>query len=335
MGSTIKDVAKKAGVAPSTVSRVIHKHPKISKETKIRVRQAMKELGYHPNAAARSLARGKTHTLGLIIPNSEEELFVKPFFILAMRGLSIAARRKGYNIMFSFSNNEREEVESLKQFAHQNIVDAVILMTSRNGDKSMACLEEENCPYVVIGQPDRQFHKALWVDNDNRKAMYLMVQYFLNRGKKRIAFLGGPESFMVTRNRLTGYREALASYGIPNDENLIYMGKGFQETSGYEGAKKLLGTSSPDAIVAADDFLAMGVLDYMKESGRMIPLSGFNNSMKGSLISPSLTSVDIQSEKLGASAAELLIGNLESQNERRQNLIVETKLIERESSLLK
>ncbi len=332
MSVTIKDVARKAGVAPSTVSRVIHGNPKISEETQERVRQAMGVLGYHPNAAARSLARGRSYTLGLMIPNSEDDLFVKPFFIMAMRGLSIEAQRRGYNIMFSFSSGEEEEVSLLKRFVRTNVVDGVILMTSRRDDKCMAFLEEKNCPYVVIGRPESRFLHALWVDNDNVRAMYNLVAYFLKAGRRRIAFLGGPADFSVTRDRLRGYRDALKAHGVERDDSLVFLAPGFQERDGYALAGKILSGAMADAIAAADDFLALGMASYMEERGTILPIAGFNNTMKGSVIRPRLTSVDIQPELLGTRAAELLIGHLEGEDSLPPYSIVETILMEREST---
>ena len=258
MGITIKDVAEKAAVAPSTVSRVIHNNSRISEETRRRVRQAMDELGYHPNAAARSLARGKTRTLGLIIPDSEEDLFVKPFFTQALRGLSIEAKKQGYNIMFTFSVSQEEELSSLEQFVRQNIVDGIVLMTARDDDRSMAFLEEKDCPYVVIGRPAQNYRKALWVDNDNLDAMFRMCRYFLQQGKKKIAFLGGPLTYRVTRNRLEGYKKALKEGGISPEDELIYLGSDFMESDGFKGMEKILSRGMPDAVVAADDSLAIG-----------------------------------------------------------------------------
>jgi len=334
MRVTIKDVAEKAGVAPSTVSRVIHENPKISVDTQVKVKQAMDELGYHPNAAARSLARGRTHTLGLIIPNSEKDLFVKPFFIRAMRGLSIEAQRNGYNIMFSFSNSEEEEVLFLKRYVRQNVIDGVILMTSRENDKCMAFLEEKEFPYVVIGRPENQYSHALWVDNDNFQAMYNMVNYFLSMGYKNIAFIGGPEGFSVTRDRLRGYREALRTHGIDSSEALIRQTEEFEEEQGYKAIAHILSSTQPDCIAAADDSLAMGALKWMDEHNRYIPIAGFNNTTKGEFLKPSLTTVDIQPEELGTRAASLLIQHLDDEEAALRYSIVDTLLIERESTSL-
>ncbi len=326
------DVAKLSGVSPSTVSRVIHDSSRISDATKQRVRQAMEHLGYHPNAAARSLVRGETRTIGLIIPNSEDDLFFRPFFIMAMRGISIEAQKHGYNIMYSFSNNEPEEVEFLKKYILRNHVDGIILMVSRENDRCMEYLEGRDVPYAVIGHPDNRYAKALWVDNDNFMAMYDVVTRLLSSGLQRVAFLGGLPDMSVTRDRLRGYKEALRTHGMDIDEDLIYTAPGFQESDGYEGMKTLIGRSHPDGVASADDLLALGALECMKEQGFSLPVIGFNNTIKGAIKSPTLSSVDIRPDQLGAKAADLLIKKLMGEETSVNFCIVDTQLIERETT---
>lgn len=331
MNITINDVAEKAQVSPSTVSRVIHNNPRIGEETKKRVRRVMDQLGYHPNAAARSLARGKTKTIGLIIPNSEEDLFYRPFFIMAMRGISIEVQKRGYNIMYSFSNSETEEVEFLARYVQRNLVDGIILMVSREKDRCMEFLESKKIPYAVIGHPDPEFSGALRADNDNFQAMYRVVTRLLAMGLRRIAFLGGEIEMSVTRDRLRGYREALKSHGIEETPELIRTAKGFSEEVGYDNAQAFLDHQA-DGIAAADDLLALGALEKMKECGRILPIIGFNNTIKGALQQPSLSSVDIQPDQLGMRAAELLIRKLNGEELPVNFCIVETRLIERDTT---
>jgi len=128
---TIKDIAKLANVSPSTVSRVISNSPKISQETKEKVYKAMKELNYEPNVIARSLANNSTRILGLILPTSEDDLFENPFFMQAMKGISVYAQKKGYYTMYAFSDNEEKELEFIKHYVRSKLVDGIILFTSR------------------------------------------------------------------------------------------------------------------------------------------------------------------------------------------------------------
>lgn len=331
MQVTIKDVAKLANVSPSTVSRVIAQNPKISDETKNKVYEAMKELNYHPNAIARSLANKSTKTLGIILPNTAEDLFVNPFFIQTMRGISIYAQKKGYYIMFTYSENEDKEVDFIEKYIYSKWVDGIILLTTRQNDKCISYLKKVNHPFVVIGRPE-DTSDVLWVNNDNFKAMYDVVSYLTNKGHKEIAFIGGPHTFNVTKDRLAGYLRALQIRGLPVDDNLI-RGVGFSEVSGYEAMKKILEYKVPDAVVTTDDLIAFGVLKAINEMElKKIAVVGFNNTPLAEYQSPSLSSVDINPESLGYHATQLLIDKLENNINNKKHYLVETKFIEREST---
>lgn len=331
MQVTIKDVAKLANVSPSTVSRVIAQNPKISDETKNKVYEAMKELNYHPNAIARSLANKSTKTLGIILPNTAEDLFVNPFFIQTMRGISIYAQKKGYYIMFTYSENEDKEVDFIEKYIYSKWVDGIILLTTRQNDKCISYLKKVNHPFVVIGRPE-DTSDVLWVNNDNFKAMYDVVSYLTNKGHKEIAFIGGSHTFNVTKDRLAGYLRALQIRGLPVDDNLI-RGVGFSEVSGYEAMKKILEYKVPDAVVTTDDLIAFGVLKAINEMElKKIAVVGFNNTPLAEYQSPSLSSVDINPESLGYHATQLLIDKLENNINNKKHYLVETKFIEREST---
>ncbi|HHW68293.1 MAG: hypothetical protein PWP07_862 [Epulopiscium sp.] len=335
MTATIKDVAKEANVSPSTVSRVIADNPKISDATKKRVLAAMEKLNYHPNAIARSLANKSTKTLGLLLPNTDEDLFNNPFFTQVMRGISIYAQKKGYYIMYSYSNNETQDIEFIKSYIHSKWVDGIILLSARQEDKCIEYLKNIHYPFVVVGRP-KDSQSVLWVDNDNFQAMYNVVTSLMERGYKDIAFIGGPQSLTVTNDRLKGYKKALWERGIEIDENYILTSE-FSELAGYEGAKRIIEYKVPQAIVTTDDIIAFGVLKAIKEKNmQKIAVIGFNNTFLAPYQSPSLSSVDINAEQIGYQAAKLLIDSLEDKegNNKPTYYIVDTKFIERESTQL-
>ena len=332
MRVTISDVAREAGVSASTVSRVIHDNPRISTETKQRVQTTMEALGYYPNALARSLANSTTRNLGLILPNSSENLFVNPFFIEAMRGIGVEAQARGYNIMFSFSNNEKEEVGFIKNYIKSRWVDGIILLANRENDQCVAYLREKDFPFVVVGRPDRT-ESTLWVDNDNFHAVYNVVNMLINRGCRKVAFVGGPGSFSVTRDRLDGYRQALSIRGMAVDENLIGLGADFSEEGGRLTMEAILDTVEPDAVVATDDHIAFGARDALYSRNlKDVAIVGFNNTLRGRYQSPALTSVDVNPAELGRDAAALLIDSITGEETGGSHRIVETVLVEREST---
>ncbi len=339
MKTTIKDVAQRAGVSPSTVSRVIHNSSRISEPTRVRVFQAMEELQYHPNAMASSLASRSTHTLGLILPNSKDDLFINPFFIAAMRGISIYAQPEGYKSLYTFSRSEEDELHFIQEYIQSQWVDGIILFTARENDRCIEYLQEKEFPFVIIGKPET-LAPAAWVDNDNFQAMYKVVNYLLDQGHRNLGFIGGPWKMQVTRNRLEGYRQALKNRRILPREEWIITGSDFSEETGRQCMHQLLKTSDAagnqaalDGVVTTDDLLAFGALRALEEEGSgSIAVTGFNNSQRSAYQQPALTTVDIRPETLGIRAAELLIKNLKGEPLAHNSCIVETELIPRKST---
>lgn len=174
---TIKDVARLAGVSPSTVSRVISNHPRISKATAEKVRQAMETLGYHPNMTAKKLVSKSTKTLGLVLPRSAEELFANPFFSEVLRGMLACANQKQYDLLMSSANNPKEEMETVTR-----------MVLGRS-------LEHPDVPAV---------------NNDNIAAAFDATFHLINQGHRRIGFVSGPPELVVSGDRLAGYQKALS-----------------------------------------------------------------------------------------------------------------------------
>jgi len=333
MGSvTIKDIAREVGVSISTVSRVIHDNPRISDDTKIRVREAMDRMNYHPNALARGLARSSTSNIGLILPNDSDTLFQNPFFIEAMRGIGVKSQSEGFNLMFSFSRDENEEIGFISNYINSGWVDGIILFTSRKKDLCIEFLQERNFPFVVIGRPG-EYRNVFWVDNDNVQSMYSLVNQVISKGARSIAFIGGPEEMWVTADRLSGYRQAMEFRGITVDEDQISFGRDFSEEEGRECMKELLKKGTPDAVVTTDDYLAFGALEEMDERGLdNIIVTGFNNSIKSRYFHRGLSTVDVNPVQLGEEAAGLLIEQVKHGSMEPASRIIKTEFIEREST---
>ncbi len=331
MPSTIKDVAKMAGVSPSTVSRVIADHPKISQATKDRVLEAMETLQYRPNAIARSLANKSTKILGLLLPNNDEDLLQNPFYVQVMRGISRYAQKAGYYILYSYTDHEEQEIKMLDELLHSKWVDGVILTTIRENDRCVEFLRAKQHHFVVIGTPEEHGDEILWVDNNNSNAMYEVVASLVEKGHKRIAFIGGPHEFAVTRYRLRGYQKALKHYGIPFRQEWV-VERDYTEKAGYGAAKELFERAEVDAIVTTDDLIAFGVQKALLELGKNeVALTGFNNTILAEYKTPAISSVDIKAEALGYEAAKLLITNLKEKSE-VTHCLIDTEFIERESS---
>ncbi|MGB9679026.1 MAG: LacI family DNA-binding transcriptional regulator [Thermoanaerobacteraceae bacterium] len=335
MNVTIKDVAKRANVAPSTVSRVIADNPRISRETKERVWEAMKELGYYPNAIARSLASKVTNTIGLIMPRSTEEAFSNPFFPEVMRGISVVAHKENYDLLISTSGNKEEEKQSVLNMVKGRRVDGIILLSSRTTDELIPWLRKDGFPFTVIGKP-LDAKGVLWVDNDNIGASRLATKYLIKHGHKKIAFISGSLEYVVSLDRLDGYRLALEESNINFVRELVQQDE-FSEDGGYMAMKRILEIDVPTAVVVTDDIMAFGVIRAAIDKGYKVPkdisIIGFNNIPLSAFANPPLTTIDISTFDLGVKSAELLIYKLKKIEKQVDHVIVPVKLVERKSCI--
>lgn len=333
MSVTIKDVAREANVSPSTVSRVISNNPRISDETKKKVNSIIKKLNYHPNVIARSLASNSTNVIGIILTSEIEDLTKNPFFIQVMTGISSYAKEKGYYIMYTFCTTYEEELKCVKDYVNGNLVDGIILSAVLHHDKCIQYLKNIDFPFVVIGRPENTSN-ILWVDNDNFKAMYNVVSKFLLSGYKKVAFIGPRTELSVSKDRFGGYVQAHKINGIDINKNFVKEVPGFKEEYGYESMKELVKNGVPEAVVAADDLLAFGVITYLEENKiENVSVVGFNNTPQAEYRRPSLTSVDVNEKKLGYYASKLIVDRLKN-NVKENHYIIETNLIERETTNL-
>lgn len=331
MKVTIKDVAREANVATSTVSRVLSNSHKISDKTKERVNDAIKKLNYTPNIIARGLANNKTRILAVILPKEAEDIFSNPFFIQAMKGISIYAQKESYYIMYAFKQEGKDDREWFKKFIDSNLVDGICLLNSKENDDTIKYLNDIEFPFVVIGRPD-EVDNVLWVDNDNVRAMYDLVQILINYGHKNIAFVGARSNLNVSKDRFNGYKQALLDNKIEVKGDLIYEAEEFTQINGSYAADIILRKNKPTAIVATDDLLAFGVQEALnKLEIKDVSVVGFNNIPMAEYQNPALSSVDINSEMLGFYASKLIINKLEEKGNSKNSYIIETKLIERDS----
>ncbi|ELC8443120.1 LacI family DNA-binding transcriptional regulator [Clostridium perfringens] len=329
MKVTIKDVAREANVAPSTVSRVLSDSPKISEETKIKVNKAIEKLNYKPNAIARSLVNNKTRILGVVLPNEADDLFKNPFFVEAMRGMSMSADENGYHIMYAFSKNDNDELKIIKEFATNNLLEGICLLSVREDDSTIKYLKDINFPFVVIGRPDEE--GVLWVDNDNFEAMFKLVNKFIKDGELDIAFIGGKRSWNVSKDRLNGFKDAFKANNLSYDENMVTEGEDFSEECGYLAMKEIISKRTPKIVVTTDDLLAFGANKFLNEEGiKGVKIVGFNNTPMTKYQNPPISSIDINARELGYEATKLLIDYLNSNLAGRNDYcIVDTEFIDR------
>lgn len=331
MKVTIKDVAKEANVSPATVSRVLGNSDEISEKTKSSVREVIKKLKYRPNAMARSLISKKTRILGIIVPSETKDLFSNSFFMKIMKGMNLCAQSKDYYITYVFSEDEDAEQKYIYDLIDSNLIDGVCLLRASSNDKCIKYLKEIDFPFVVIGRP-KQLENILWVDNDNFQATYNLTDELIRKNHKNIAFLGAKESLSVTSDRIRGFKAACDLYELPLQDNNIIIVNDFNEEEGIQGTIKLLENNNPTAIIVEDDVLAFGTLKVFKERNiNNIEVVGFNNNPLGEFQMPPLSSIDTNPGELGYYAVKILIDFLEKGKIERNNYIVKSKLIKRET----
>ncbi|WP_100333891.1 LacI family DNA-binding transcriptional regulator [Bacillus alkalisoli] len=335
MSVTIKDVAKAANVAPSTVSRVIANNPRISEKTKKRVREAMEELGYHPNFIARSLANQSTKVIGLVMPASADKTLQNPFFPEVLRGISTAAHDKQYALQMSTGVSEEEILEGVIQMVQGRRVDGIIMLYSRVEDKVIKYLQNSKFPFVVIGKPFTQVEEITHVDNDNFRGAKEATEHLIKLGHDRIAFVGGSLNLVVTIDRLLGYEKALRNAGIPHRDDYV-IHEEFLKEGGQEATSELLSLEQPPtALVVADDLMALGILNKLHDLNISVPeqlsIVSFNNVLLAEVARPPLTSVDINIFQLGFQATKTLIQKMEDPTEPTKRIIIPHKMVVRQT----
>ena len=314
MPVTIKDVAKAAGVSPSTVTRVIQNKSTISDETKKRVRKTMKELNYHPNLNARSLVSSYTQVIGLVLPDDSDAFYQNPFFPSVLRGIAQVASENHYAIQIATGKDEKERLNAISQMVYGKRVDGLIFLYAQENDPLVKLVSEEQFPFLILGKSLSPFIPL--VDNDNIQAGFDATEYFIKKGCNRIAFIGGAKKLYVTQDRLTGYEQALQEHKLPLDSQRTFFADEFLEERGYKFSKRLFKHDpQTDAIITTDSLLAEGVCNYLNEHNLNIPVLSFDS------VNPRLNLaayVNINSLALGRTSFETILQIINDVKENRQ-----------------
>lgn len=330
---TIKDIAETLNISASTVSRALRDHPDISDATKARVNSLAKELDYHPNSIAQSLKQRKTNLIGVIVPEIKNN-----FFSAAISGIEEIAYGTGYAIIVSQSNESYErECVNIKALISNRIAGLLISISlSTTRDEQFKLLERQNIPFVFFDRVLEDYEASKVVVDDFNGA-FKAVEYLIKSGYHRIAHLAGPKHLSVSQYRLNGYLAALRKHNIVHDENLVVTG-GLDEEDGYKGFSKLLELNQlPDAVFAANDPVAIGAFQKIREQGLKIPkdiaLLGFCNNPICQLVEPKISTVNQPAYQVGKRAAELLLEKINSPDDfipRKE--VLKTELIVRDST---
>ena len=332
---TIKDVAKRAGVSPSTVSRVIADHPRISPDTKEKVRAIMSELGYYPNAIARSLVNQTSNSIGLIRSRLTEENFANPFFPAVIQGISSVAHKHKLNLVLSTGKTFQQEDEESLTLLRQRRVDGVILLASHRDDQLIPRLTQDRFPFVLIGRYEGS-EEINWVNNNNVKDAKTAVRYLLNKGHQQIACLDGDPRYVVSADRLLGYEGAFYDHNLEVPKNLVEH-SAFSVEGGYQATHRLLDRKEPfSALFAVDDLVAIGAMRALQERGikvgSEVAVVGFNDTILGACVQPALTSVHVPIYELGQIAVQMLTAQIYGSGVYPHHQMLPASLVVRDSA---
>ena len=330
--ATIVDIAKKLGVAPSTVSRALSDHPDVKKSTKERIRKLAKDLHYSPNPIARSLKSNRTTTIGVLVPEIKHD-----FFASAISGIEEIAYQSGYTIIVCQSNESYErEVVNANALLHHRVAGVIVSISqnTKSGEHFQDLLRRK-IPLVFFDRVCDDV-PASKVVIDDCKSAYKAVIHLIDRGYERIAHFAGPKELGICIRRKTGYLDALKERGLIASDGLIRYG-GLHEEDGYRSMVSMLAENViPDAIFAVNDPVAIGAFQKIKEAGLKIPddiaIVGFSNNKITALIDPPLTTVNQPSFEMGKKSAQILVDSIEDGTIEPKTFTLETELIIRGST---
>ncbi len=333
MATTMKRIAGELGVSITTVSKVLNNREDIGHATRARVLAKVAELGYQPNAVARSLTLRRTHTLGIVIPD-----LMHSFFVEIIAGLESVASARGFGLLLCSSNEdpakEREEIEMLRQ----RQVDGIML-ASANASGNSDLLQRLTALGIGLVMIDRDDHPAVRCDRvitDDEEVGRIATTHLVDQGCCAVAHIAGP-SIVHAKRRAQGYRAALKDHGVRGRGEWIARG-GFKEADGYRAMTKLLSLEPRvDGVFAANDPAAIGAMKAIWDAGLRVPqdvkVVGAGHIAMGDLLRVPLTTVSWSREEQGKRAGELLFDRLgQKASDKFRRVIIPPELVAREST---
>lgn len=327
----LEQIAKLSGVSRSTVSRVVNNDPNVNALTREKVMQVVRRVNYVPNAAARGLAVGRTHVIGLVIPTGVSALFTDPYYPLLIQGISAACNTKDHSVMLWLAEPEYER-RQIHQIMYSGLIDGVIIAAMLNNDSLVQALIDGDLPFILVGRHPTE-PRVSYLDADNVNGARDAVRHLLRLGRTRIATITGPQNMIAGADRLTGYTQALRDYGQSFDPELVADG-GFNEAGGYIAMQQLI-ARRPDALFAASDAMAIGAMRALREAGLRVPddvaIVGFDDMPFAARSDPPLTTIRQPTYRIGGMAVETLIDLIEHADSPPHHIVVPTDLVVRGS----
>ncbi|MBO5033034.1 MAG: LacI family DNA-binding transcriptional regulator [Lachnospiraceae bacterium] len=310
---SMKDIAAACGVSVATVSKALNNHSDIGAETRKRVRNAAKELGYHPNLSARALKTNKSYNLGVLYKEESGSGLTHDYFSQVLENFKNTAEHEGYDITFLSNSKSRKDRMSYLEHTIYRGMDGVMIAIADYKDPEVSELLRSDLPVVIV---DYVFNGRISILSNNILGMEMLLSYIYEQGHRDIAYIYGEES-MVTTNRVSAYCKFLEEKRIAVRDEFLQKGR-YRDpyTAGVITAKLLAMRNPPSCIVYADDFSAIGGMNVIKNKGLQIPkdisIAGFDGIMMASQLEPKLTTYRQDTVGIGRLAAEKLISLIEN-----------------------
>jgi len=336
MGSvTLKDLAAKLDLSITTVSRALAGYADVAESTRRRVLQAAEETGYVPDATARRLRKGRTDTIGFVIPTPGPR-FSDPFFSELLTGIGNEATRHNFDLLVSTRppDTPKEQAAYLRM-AEGRLVDGLLVVRTRVQDERILYLSRLGFPFVAFGRSDLDVDFA-YVDEDGRRGLELVTQHLIDLGHRHIAYLSAPGDLMFCRYRKSGLDAALQRNGLALPPEYFMVGELTQQ-SGFRAMNQLLDLSHPPtAVVTCNDLMAIGAISAAQKQGMVIgrdlAITGFDDIPQAEHSHPSLTTVRQPIYDIGRQICEMLIHLILGEDIAERHVLLQPELIVRDSS---
>lgn len=335
MRATIKDIAVKANISYSTVSRALNNKYGVNPGTREKILRIADEINYLPNAIARGLVSKQTKTIGLVIPDLRN-----PFFPEVASGIGESAAENGYNVFLCDSNWSREREEQYIKLLAERRVDGLIVAPIGNSIDGLKTITKDMLPVVYVSRAPANTNHS-YVVIDNVRGGFLATKHLIESGYESIGFIGATEDSATSDERYIGYQRAFEQYSMAIDENFIKIGD-FKQKSGYDILQKMIHNGNyPRSFFVVNDMLALGAIQAVKDSGLKVPediaIVGFDDIPVASLQEVQLTTILQPKFVMGKIAFEMLLEVIESNEEDHsgengRKVILEPELIVRKSS---
>jgi LacI family transcriptional regulator len=336
MGSiTLKDLAARLGLSITTVSRALAGYGDVAEATRQRVLRAAEEMGYVPDATARRLQKGRTDTLGFVIPTHGPR-FSDPFFSELLSGIGNEAAQQNFDLLVSTrSPDTPEEETSYRRMVEGRLVDGLLVVRTRVKDRRIAYLSGMGFPFVTFGRSDLDVDYA-YVDENGCRGTEMVAQHLMELGHRRLAFISAPEGLMFCHSRRAGLDAALQRNDLSLPPEYVVVGDLTQQ-GGFAAMNELLDLSPPPtAVVACNDLMALGAISAAQKRGlsvgRDIAIAGFDDIPPAEHSHPSLTTVRQPIFAIGCRICDMLIRLIRGEELAERHVLLQPELVVRESS---